>query len=41
MDVALILTSNHVDVRGAWAVAALFVGWGFIGTGPLRVVAQP
>jgi signal transduction histidine kinase len=33
LDVALILTSNHVDVRGAWAAAALFVGWGFIGTG--------
>jgi signal transduction histidine kinase len=27
------VTSNHVDVRGAWAAAALFVGWGFIGAG--------
>jgi signal transduction histidine kinase len=33
IDVALILTSDHVDVRGAWATAALFVGWGWIGTG--------
>ena len=33
LDVALILTSHHVGVRGAWAAAALFVGWGFIGTG--------
>jgi signal transduction histidine kinase len=33
IDVALILTSNHIEVRGAWAAAALFVGWGFIGTG--------
>jgi signal transduction histidine kinase len=33
IDVALILTSNHVDVRGAWAAAALFVGWGWVGTG--------
>jgi signal transduction histidine kinase len=33
IDVALILTSNHVEVRGAWAAAALFVGWGFIGAG--------
>jgi signal transduction histidine kinase len=31
--VALILTSNHVDVRGGWAAIALFVGWGFIGAG--------
>ena len=33
LDVALILTSNHVDVRGGWAIAALLVGWGFIGAG--------
>jgi signal transduction histidine kinase len=33
IDVALILTSNHVEVRGAWAAAALFVGWGFLGAG--------
>jgi signal transduction histidine kinase len=29
----LILTSNHVDVRGAFAAVALVVGWGFIGAG--------
>jgi signal transduction histidine kinase len=33
IDVALILTSNHISVRGAWAAVALVVGWGFIGTG--------
>jgi signal transduction histidine kinase len=33
IDVALILTSNHVDVRGATAAVALVVGWGFIGAG--------
>ena len=33
IDVALILTSNHVELRGAMAVVALFVGWGFIGAG--------
>ena len=33
IDVALILTSNHVDVRGAMAAVALVVGWGFIGAG--------
>jgi signal transduction histidine kinase len=41
LDVALILTSNHVDVRGAWAVAALLVGWGFIGTGLFAWVRSP
>jgi signal transduction histidine kinase len=40
-DVALILTSNHVDVRGAWAVAALFVGWGFIGAGLFAWTRSP
>jgi signal transduction histidine kinase len=33
IDVALILTSHHVDVRGAFAAVALVVGWGFIGAG--------
>jgi signal transduction histidine kinase len=33
IDVALIMTSDHIDVRGAWAAVALVVGWGFIGTG--------
>jgi signal transduction histidine kinase len=33
LDVAVILTSDHVDARGVWATAALFVGWGFIGAG--------
>ena len=27
------MTSNHVDVRGAWVTVALFVGWGWIGAG--------
>jgi signal transduction histidine kinase len=27
------MTSNHIDVRGAWAAVAIFVGWGWIGTG--------
>ncbi len=33
IDVALILTSNHVDARGAFAAIAIVVGWGFIGAG--------
>ena len=33
IDVALILTSDHVDLRGAFAAVALVVGWGFIGIG--------
>jgi signal transduction histidine kinase len=33
LDVAVIVTSDHVDARGVWAAAALFVGWGFIGAG--------
>jgi signal transduction histidine kinase len=33
IDVALILTSNHIDVRGALAAVVLIVGWGFIGAG--------
>jgi signal transduction histidine kinase len=33
IDVALILTSDHIDVRGAWAAVALVIGWGFIGAG--------
>jgi signal transduction histidine kinase len=33
IDVALILTSNHIDVRGALAAVVLVVGWGFIGVG--------
>ena len=35
------MTSNHVDVRGAWAVAALLVGWGFIGAGLFAWVRSP
>jgi signal transduction histidine kinase len=41
IDVALILTSNHIDVRGAWAAAALLVGWGFIGAGLFAWVRSP
>jgi hypothetical protein len=41
IDVALILTSNHVDVRGAWAALALVVGWGFIGAGLFAWARRP
>ena len=41
IDVALIMTSNHVDVRGAWAAVALFVGWGFIGAGLFAWARRP
>jgi signal transduction histidine kinase len=41
IDVALILTSNHVDVRGAWAAVALVVGWGFIGAGLFAWYRRP
>jgi signal transduction histidine kinase len=30
---ALTLSNEDLDVRGGWAVAALVVGWGFIGVG--------
>jgi len=30
---ALILSTDMVDTRGAWAVGALLTGWGFIGVG--------
>jgi signal transduction histidine kinase len=33
IDLALILTSNHLELRGAVAVLGLFVGWGWVGTG--------
>jgi signal transduction histidine kinase len=35
------MTSDHVDVRGAWAAAALFVGWGFIGAGLFAWARRP
>jgi signal transduction histidine kinase len=31
--VAVVLTSDHTDLRGAVAVLGLIIGWGFIGTG--------
>jgi signal transduction histidine kinase len=33
IDVALVLTSNHLSLRGAIATLALVIGWGFIGAG--------
>ena len=33
IDLALILTSNHLPLRGAVAVLGLFVGWGWVSTG--------
>jgi signal transduction histidine kinase len=33
IDVAVVLTSDHTDLRGAVAVLGLVIGWGFIGTG--------
>jgi signal transduction histidine kinase len=33
IDVAVVLTSDHTDLRGAVAVLGLIIGWGFIGTG--------
>ncbi len=38
---ALILTSDHVEVRGAWAAVALVVGWGFVGAGLLAWWRNP
>ena len=33
IDLALILTSNHLPLRGAVAVLGLLVGWGWVSTG--------
>jgi signal transduction histidine kinase len=41
VDVALILTSDHVSVRGALAAVALVVGWGFIGAGLFAWARRP
>jgi signal transduction histidine kinase len=32
-DLALILSTDMLEVRGAWAAGTLVVGWGFIGVG--------
>ena len=37
----MILTSNHVEVRGLWATIGLFVGWGFIGAGLFAWARRP
>ncbi|HLM08607.1 MAG TPA: sensor histidine kinase [Thermoleophilaceae bacterium] len=33
IDAAILLTSDHMQLRGAWTAMALVVGWGFIGVG--------
>ena len=41
IDLALILTSNHLELRGAVAVLGLFVGWGWVATGLLAWSREP
>ena len=41
IDAALVLTSDHADLRGAVAVLGLVIGWGFIGTGLFAWARQP
>ena len=41
IDLALILTSNHLPLRGAVAVLGLFVGWGWVGTGLFIWAREP
>ena len=38
---AVVLTSDHTDLRGATAVLGLIVGWGFIGTGLFAWARRP
>jgi signal transduction histidine kinase len=38
---AVVLTSDHTDLRGAVAVLGLTVGWGFIGTGLFTWARRP
>ena len=38
---AVVLTSNHTDLRGAVAVLGLTVGWGFIGAGLFAWARRP
>ncbi|HEX6651138.1 MAG TPA: sensor histidine kinase [Thermoleophilaceae bacterium] len=39
--VAVVLTSDHTDLRGAVAVLGLTIGWGFIGTGLFAWARRP
>ena len=39
--VAVVLTSDHTDLRGAVAVLGLTIGWGFIGTGLFTWARRP
>jgi signal transduction histidine kinase len=41
IDVALILTSDHMNLRGAVAVLGLVIGWGFIGAGLFTWARRP
>jgi signal transduction histidine kinase len=41
IDVALILTSDHTDLRGAVATLGLLIGWGFIGAGLFTWARRP
>jgi signal transduction histidine kinase len=40
-DLALILTSDFIPVREAWAVFGLLIGWSFIGTGLFAWARRP
>ena len=39
--VAVVVTSDHTDLRGAVAVLGLLIGWGFIGTGLFAWARRP
>ena len=41
IDLALILTSNHLPLRGAVAVLGLLVGWGWVSTGLFAWARDP
>jgi signal transduction histidine kinase len=40
-DLALILTSDFIELRGAWAAVGLLIGWSFIGTGLFAWARRP
>jgi signal transduction histidine kinase len=41
IDLALIVTSDFLELRGAWAVTMLIVGWGFAGVGLFAWARRP
>jgi signal transduction histidine kinase len=41
IDAALILTSDHAELRGAVVVLGLVIGWGFIGAGVFAWARRP